>query len=316
MTLKPIIVKSSTETTYEEYKGNDYEINLGKNLVKSARVDSATSIYNVTLFVEADLEPSTTYTFSFNGTNGNRIYANENLFTTGPYINITNDRVVITLTTKDTISKSDTKQYNSSYQKWVIFKNGKNEDSANVYDDLMIEKGSQATSYTPYKTPIYLGKIGNYQDYIFKNTTENPLYDSNLEEGQWYIHKEIGRYDFTGTETWTRNTYGTNSWYITNLVNAMYIDTTKTIMSNIFYGLSNSERASSYTNKIYLDQWNNTSIRDTTLTTNAEVQNATKGNYIYYVLNTPTNTLIEDEELINQLNEIEIFTVISEDFYN
>ena len=321
-----MIELGSTTTTYEAYNGTTKEINLGKNLVKSARVDSATSIYNVTLFVEADLEPSTTYTFSFNGTNGNRIYANENLFTTGPYINITNDRVVITLTTKDTISKSDTRQYNSSYQKWVIFKNGKNEDSANVYDNLMIEKGNVATSYSPYKTPIYLGEMRNTnnvviaKDYIFKNTTENPNYDSNLEEGQWYIHKEVGKVVLNGSENWVsagNNTYA----YDNEITNYLYVNQI-TIICDYYNAIANGTYGTVTNNSIrfryHTDNNKSLYIRNNDLTSLANFKTwlGTHNTSVYYVLNTPTTTLIEDEELVNQLNQIEMYTVISEDFYN
>ena len=41
---------------------------------------------------------------------------------------------------------------------------------------------NEVNAYTPYRTnPIELCKIGDYQDYIYKNN------------GKWYIHKEIGK---------------------------------------------------------------------------------------------------------------------------
>ena len=69
--------------------------------------------------------------------------------------------------------------------------------SRQYYTDLLngtywvqIEVGSKANSYTPYgTTPIELCKIGNYQDYIYKDS------------GKWYLHKEIAKYIFTGNET-------------------------------------------------------------------------------------------------------------------
>lgn len=182
------IEKGTQASTFEAYKGNTYEINLGKNLVKSVLVNSATTIYTDTLFVEADLQPSTTYTISFNGTNGNQIYANENLFTTGPYINITNNRTVITLTTKDTISKDTASQYNSSYKKWRIFKNGRVEPNPNVYDDLQIEKGSVSTSYSPYKTPIELCD----QDYINRSSGKNLFDKDSIVSGYLNENGTIG----------------------------------------------------------------------------------------------------------------------------
>lgn len=46
---------------------------------------------------------------------------------------------------------------------------------------VQLEKGSTATSYAAYFTPIELCKIGTYQDYIYKS------------DGKWYVHKEVGK---------------------------------------------------------------------------------------------------------------------------
>lgn len=64
--------------------------------------------------------------------------------------------------------------------------------------NIQIEKGSTATDYAPYFTPIELCKIGDYQDYIYKDS------------GKWYLHKETGRATFDGTEAWFS---GTGSFY-------------------------------------------------------------------------------------------------------
>lgn len=62
---------------------------------------------------------------------------------------------------------------------------------------VQIEKGSEATTYEPHQGkefPLDLGsielcKIGDYQDYIFK------------ENNKWYKHKVIGKIVFDGTRT-------------------------------------------------------------------------------------------------------------------
>ena len=289
-------------STYEEYKGNDYEINLGKNLANIENIQIGKSWSNVAnnnratiLFIPVIAGQQYSLVYS---------YTNENIIQIRGVLNKGANDQVSSLVVNGTFTVAS----GWSYISIEVIANTTFTSSMLDGVKIMLCKGSATINdYTPYKTPIYLGKIGTYQDYIFRNTTENPLYDSNLEEGQWYIHKEIGRYDFTGNENWTSLAQGTNSWYVSNLIDVMFIDTTKTIMSNLFYGIPNSQRGStSYTNKIYVDQWKNTIIRDTTLTTKAQVQSATSGTPLYYVLNTPTNTLIEDEELINQLNAIEL----------
>ena len=89
-------------------------------------------------------------------------------------------------------------------------------------------------------------------------------------------------------------------------------------MSDKLIGVSQATTAS--TTQDFVISANNDSffIRNTTTSSVANFRTwlSTNTPIVYYILKEPTNTLIEDEELINQLNEIDIFTVISEDFYN
>ena len=321
-------VEKGTATTYEEYKGQDYEINLGKNLW---HLDNATN-NGVTLTNNDDGSitlngtctstnyfrttfntplSSDTYTLSFVSSVG--------LSTGSLYVRTRNSAGVLVhnLDVKTTsaiqIQTSDIKYMD------ITIINGVNYDNVNL--KIQLEKGSVATSFSAYKTPIYLGKIGTYQDYIFKNTTENPLYDSNLNENEWYLHKEIGKRVFNGSENFytQRNT----SPYIYGIGIADYLRVAeKTSVCNYFESVINGT-AGSMTDgqsrfRYYNDSDNSLYFCTSQFTTLANFKTwlSTHNTEVYYILNTPTNTLIEDEELINQLNEIEIFTVISEDFYN
>ena len=176
--------KGSTATTYEPYKNNILEVNLGKNLAISHWVDSRTDRYITSLRLEADLKPDTTYTISFNGTSGNTFYANENLFTTSPSFTLTSERKSITLTTKSDISKNYANQYNATGG-WAILKNGAIQPNNNAFNNVQIEKGTQPTSYSPYFEPIFLGEIGNYKDLIFKSEGIN-LFDGIFRQGNRY----------------------------------------------------------------------------------------------------------------------------------
>lgn len=124
----------------------------GKNIARNFSVNSNTAAYATVLFIDADLMPSTTYTISFKGTYNNRLYANETLFTTSPYFYISEGRTTVTITTKDTISKTNTSQTETPIGMWQIFKNAQAQSSANVFEDVQIEQGSIATSYLPYDT--------------------------------------------------------------------------------------------------------------------------------------------------------------------
>ena len=307
------INKGNTDLPYEEYKGQDYEINLGKNLFNIDGTRTSEGLTNTTSGTIISVSgistntyssltnqitqniPIGTYTFSIQETLSKRIgfiaTFNDNTSTT---YHITAGQLLTTFTTTKPII---------SYRLYIETTNGTQYD---LTIKPQLEKGNVASSFSPYKTPIYLGKIGTYQDYIFRNTTENPLYDSNLEEGQWYIHKEIGRYDFTGTENFSASQWGTNSWDLENTISTQYNTNELQIMSNLFKGIPHANRSTGGNNIIYTYSNTGFEIRNTTYSTLTDIRNATKGSYIYWVLATPTTTLIEDEELINQLNSIEL----------
>jgi hypothetical protein len=164
----------------------------------------------------------------------------------------------------------------------------------------MVEEGSSASSFKPYQSqscPINLGsielcKIGTYQDYIYKNGDD------------WYMHKEIAKYTFTGTEIWETSPYGTNSWRLNNVIYFPFNTDELQIISNIFTGIKNIDRNTAGSNVIYSANNNEFDIRNTSLTSLGEVQSATNGNYVYYALATPTDTKITDATLINQLNAL------------
>ena len=302
---EPMVNKGTTALPYE--KGNTYEINLGKNIFDGINKET---------FISAAANQCNVYP----GNVGGYIRVDGGKYTISTTTTQTKYRVGCVNTIPGTslapcykgVNKDNTTSTitidTTGYQYLIVY--------ATDLSAIQVEKGSIASSYSPYKTPIYLGKIGTYQDYIFKNTTENPLYNSTLEEGQWYIHKEIGRYDFTGTENFSASQWGTNSWGLENTISTQYNTNELQIMSNLFKGIPHANRITGGNNIIYTYSNTGFEIRNTTYSTLTDIRNATKGSYIYWVLATPTNTLIEDEELINQLNEIDIFTVISEDFYN
>ena len=300
---------------YEEFKSN-YEINLGKSLLPISDITNITGLTNNgdsitlngtfsstswTLTNKIVLQANTTYTLSLNN------YLNDQSCT--DRIILRNGSANITQIYFRGGSVSYTPTQNTIIDTIRFYSNGYS--FSDYTFSIQLEKGSTKTSFAPYKTPIYLGKIGTYQDYIFRNTTDNPLYDSNLEEGQWYIHKEIGRVVLNGSESWSDfRTYGNYYRIATNITDARITTTNDSdIYSNYFYGdvgILNSSLAdlgmvAKYRNTqtfyFETDQTSNANFKSWLSSHNVE---------LYYVLNTPTNTLIEDEELINQLNSIEL----------
>ena len=160
-----------------------------------------------------------------------------------------------------------------------------------------IEKGSKANSYTPYgTTPIELCKIGNYQDYIYK------------EDGKWYLHKEIGKKVLDGSEDWgiaNDILYRTQSDFLigagTNIFATHFVGvSSQASTTNVKnYNPNNSICcASGGSARFYVK------CSDFTSTSDFKTWLSTHNTIVYYVLATPTNTEITDTNLISQLDNI------------
>ena len=297
--------KGNQATTYEEYKGNDYEINLGKNLFDKSIANlnkgvstSTGGLYNSDTNFATDYTPITPGTYVVNGfsSSANRVYG---AFYNGAksYLGAISTSVNVKTFT---ITNSEARYIRLTGQLSEI-------------DTYQLEKGT-GTSYSPYKTPIYLGEMRNTnnvviaKDYIFQNTTENPLYDSNLEEGQWYIHKEIGKVVLNGSENYaTGSLSGYYRFQTTLSIPNKELPNEAILLSNNFKGISFNNRNTQTNETCFMTNGNlsfNTNVANSGSTFKTWL--STHNTEVYYVLNTPTNTLIEDEELISQLNSIEL----------
>ena len=190
--------------------------------------------------------------------------------------------------------------------------NSNGSDTTAVFGNIMIEKGSTSTPYTPHKEqilPLTLGnielcKIGDYQDYIYK------------ENDKWYKCGMIGKIVYDGVNN--RVTYKHNS--ITSDTKGFYQATlTNKISGNsgaTTYGLSNYLRfvsggaSTAFNNNssgIWWEGGNSTYVylilEQTSL---QDVNNWLSENnlIIYYVLANPVITEITDTTLINELEDI------------
>ena len=169
----------------------------------------------------------------------------------------------------------------------------------NTSTDVQLEQKSTATTYQPYESqtyPINLGamelcKIGDYQDYIYK------------DNGKWYKHSEIGKVVFDGTENWYEN-----------------VNNIQATLSSITF-ISNSECFSNYFKSVlYSSSEFGISVYQSGNTPYVRVnQGKTKigglstfkawlsshNTTLYYPLATSTNTEITDQTLIAQLDNFE-----------
>lgn len=97
----------------------------------------------------------------------------------------------------------------------------------NSVNQVMLEKGSTATTYTPYVSQDYvidLGdieycKIGTYADEFIRDT-----------DGTWQLKKNIGKVVLDGTEDWTEN----SGWNTSN-PNTFHVRTTALLYTNRIY---------------------------------------------------------------------------------
>ena len=192
---------------------------------------------------------------------------------------------------------------------WYIFY-ANNAIDETIKESFIINKGTTQLPYEPYMGntyPIYLGdielcKIGTYQDYIYK------------DNGSWYLHKEIGKVVLDGSEIWSRSGASTSSSFV-GALNLPYSG-----ISNKF-GTGSSWLCDKFTyGSLGVDYKFNAYNGDATTgyqffaltipTTMASDLSSfktwleTNKPIVYYVLATPTNTLIEDTTLIEQLEAI------------
>ena len=324
------IEKGSQATTYEPYKGQTYEVNLGKNLFNDY-LTTTSALRGITVSgVDDGIKLNGTYS---QGGAINLWITESNALT---YDNIT----LLKANTKYTVSirlvsgsmsnknidcamyKRDATTKQFSWNGMSLVRNGDvwskeytpttdiyigainfilQTTDTETFEDaifhIQIEKG-QLTNYSPYKTPIELCKIGTYQDRIYKNN------------GNWYLHKEIGKVVLDGSENWNKSgasTSSTNVFYTTlsptgvenNALSNMFIYSTAT-QNNTFdfanYGANIRVKVSA---SLYPEA----SDFKTWLSSNNVIA--------YYPLETPTDTQITDTTLVNQLNALYNATIYS-----
>ena len=163
--------------------------------------------------------------------------------------------------------------------------------------------------YEPYISQTYsidlgsieLCKIGDYQDYIYK------------ENGNWYLYKAIGKVVLDGTESgWYSQTqtgfyrYGID---VADINNDSSLADLVLIISNFFKGITFNGRGSSGYETIYAvsnNQQHQFFVNTQQYSTIAEFKTWLNTNnlIVYYVLATPTTTQITDTTLLSQLEAL------------
>ena len=306
------------QTTYEEYKGNTYEINLGKNILPYPYEDTTKELYGITFTDNGDGSITVSGTATGNATfallkqtSSNASLFRQTLlssacFLSGGVSGGSSSTYCLQLygyaasgsgTLRDTgngVSLSQFVNQNNNFNVSIFIGTGTAITTPITFYP-MVHKGTQPTTYAPYKTPIELCKIGNYQDKIYK------------QNGNWYIYKEIGKKVLIGTENWVIDS-SHSRYSLTGYISDYMINQRTTALCNYYkYGDTELEGyfALSGANNVLFIHYPNSSTNTVPL---FKTWLSTHNTEVYYVLNTPTTTLIEDEELINQLESIRLLS--------
>ena len=305
----------STDTSFEAYQGQSYEVNLGKNLYPNSQdfggnnwinsgdwaTDSSTYDDLVVkkrkgtwsgLSEEISVESGRTYTFSvFVKADAARDVLIYLAKTGGASTSPDSKRVTVT-TSWQRYSLTFTATSSGVIRARV--ENDTDNGSYTYICGYQLELGP-ATAYAPYFTPIELCKIGTYQDYIYKDGND------------WKIYKTIAKKIYNGTETWTKSQYGTNNYLSPNVspTPRQFPESLLNIISNSFVGISYTDRTVSTQNITYITS-NSIWIRNTSFSTATEVSDYFSNNsaVFYYIMATPTDTTITYAPLIEQLEAL------------
>ena len=299
-------------TNYAEHKEQNYEINLGKNLCDTNTFTLTKGTNRTIQFYFPEPLEAGTYTISWKIKNQSGFTSSTGMgwnYYDGSTSPSTNLGAITTINSNSPTTGSYTRTLTGSATYiYAYIDNSLPDDATITIEDLQVERGDQATSYSEYFTPIELAKINTYKDRIFKNTT-----DSNLDTDAWYIEKKIGKVVLNGTENWelatlsNTKTYQITSWnggQDTSIAYQFYSNyfKPKTYWSTLEVGMA-LERNLLVTTQDCLDGTYDVDNFKTWLSTHNTI--------IYYVLDTPTYTKITNQELISQLESIRLFTGVN-----
>ena len=285
------VEKGTSATTYIAHQGNNFEINLGKNLIEDETFIQGSYLDNtMTTRISCrniKLKANTTYTIS-----STLNYSNFNISA------VTSTKQFPIPNNTDMIYNSGWKNANFTFTTesddvYINIALKKLPDGVTITPSdvegikFQIEKGANATSYAPYFTPIELCKIGTFQDYIFKR------------DGKWFKHKEIGKVVWNGTESWAANPGITTTYVISRPTDLAQAN------NNVFYNyFSTVADLSTATEGARIGSSINLKNPNTADLASFKTWLGTNNVEMYYQSNTPTDEEITYTPLIKQLDEL------------
>jgi hypothetical protein len=291
VTIKPMLELGSTATAYEPYSSNDYEINLGKNLFDKTKMESGWLGTNGTItasntIYHSDYMPvSPDNSYAYSGTTNSVDYAASACWY--------NDKKEYISGFRFGASGTVVAPATARYVRFSV-RNG----AGGNYDaeTFQFEAGSTATTYAPYFEPIELCKIGTYQDYIWKDGED------------WKVHKATTTETLNGSEDWGQDSSGGYQRFNIIRQNAVAPSgrTARGLSSHFTSDTNNgigifflASTASGATRRFYF-------YPESNITTVEGFESWLNSNNttLLYPLATPTDTVITDQNLIDQLNAL------------
>lgn len=312
----PMLEVGSTATSFEPYVGGQPSPNpdypqmiqtvtgeqtvmiTGKNIYDPS-LAAASGADNQNIRFRTPLEPSTQYTFNVTDS---RPYAAVYLYNSDGVLTRSIGNFQSSHTMTFTTSASEISGAFDFYARPNV--------DVSTYDftGVQLELGS-ATAYAPYSKQTYLIDLGNIElDALGDDGNGNPLYEDYIypDFDEWKLHKATGKYSLVDGSELGENGIGAD--FVSMLTPELPTITEMShnsglCRSNMYIpadrdgtGLSGSTptgRIRVYTSFKYANTYNG--VR-------AIAQES--GLVIYYPLNTPTDTVITNQNLINQLNAL------------
>lgn len=177
--------------------------------------------------------------------------------------------------------------------------------------NFQIEQNSSKTTYEVHKEqlfPLNLGEleycaIDDYKDEFFYNSSKREDYIDTLEDGKWYLKKNVGKVVLDGSESWWKSalTFGLTTPEFSHKPDSIC---SHFINSGATWGSDNPVYRGKYTIKNGNSQIKLMLIDETiTEVENFKVWLSTHNTIVYYVLATPEYILLNDT-LQKQLTNI------------
>lgn len=295
--------KGSSSSSFEPYQEQSYEVNLGKNLFDKDNANVGNLWINIsgskiassgdarTLYIPC--EGNTTYTVSkvqsarFAVATTADVPANDVATLESSQSNTATN---ITITTSSTAKYLCVFFYHASYDTLT---------PEQIMGTIQIEKGSTATTYAPYFTPIELCKIGTYQDYIYKDGSD------------WKIHKACDKYVFDSSALNWNTGSGTGGWVMgyngqSPFYNKIALGTPSYQSFCSHFDFQRSGDTWTGDGKCGFNSGGAFWCRNSAKTTKQDFLDwlGQANPTVYYALATPTDTEITDATIVAQLNAL------------